>query len=71
MEKCSVGDFEGTDCHKLSYVKTKGLVPISKLSVDEVELLTLRCNENMPAEMRKDQLNLINICLHHKRMYFD
>ena len=52
MKKCSLGYFEGTDCHKLSYIKTEGLVPISALSVDEVELLTLRCNENMPAEMR-------------------
>ena len=65
---CSIGKFDGTDCLKLSYIKTKGLVPRIRLSDDEVEVILLRCKDKMKSEQ---DFEFDCICYHHKRVYLE
>lgn len=59
--KCCVGLLKQTECHKLTYVKKKGLENVSDLSEEELNLIKIR------SEL--DDKEIINICLHHKSLF--
>ena len=60
--QCSVGLFLNEDCHKQTLVRQKGIMDISDLPSDSVELLKWRCGLDClePA---------MNICFHHEKKY--
>lgn len=61
LEQCSVGKFNETECHKLSYTQQTSLISVSLLEQSEVNILSLRsgvCSEQ-----------LITVCEHHKAFF--
>ena len=57
--KCSVGITKEETCHKLSYVKTIGLVNFDQLNSEEKNIIKKR------SEIKE---SIKTICYHHKRL---
>jgi hypothetical protein len=61
LEKCSVGEYTKSECHKKSYTNKVIVKSVNTLNEGEFKLIQLRCG--VPSE------DFLNLCEHHKIFY--
>ena len=64
LQSCSIGEFQGSLCHKTFYSRGKiGLLQASQLLKEDIELVIWRTGIHMKT--------FNTICLHHRVQYLD